>query len=366
MKKEMKNFIFITVLILISTLAIDAKSTKEPFAAYQKDSTWYIIDINKQEIFHSSKISELRGYSEGLFRVTMKSTPTKSYWEFLHKDGSLAFKPNVVVIDDFHDGMALSARKNMWAKSLQILGYYDKNGNEAVKHKYDDATYFSEGLAYVHNKEISGFINKKGEMVIPLKDRAANPFSEGLAPVNTKEFKVGFIDTTGKLVIDYKFDEAQPFSEGKCAVHVDGHFAFIDKKGNMLVQPTYDFAHSFHENYAFVGMAEDRAKYAHPKWGFIDTTGKLVCELKYKFVHDFSEGLAGVLTQNDKWGFIDYKDSLVVPDKYDAVYSFKDDLAWAEIRSENKCGFINKKGEWVIVFDNPQKVFDLRWNKRVK
>lgn len=361
----MKNLI-ISLLLLMSILPISARDKTAPLAAYLQDSTWYFVDYSGKEIFHSSRISELRGFREGLYRVTMHSSPTRSYWVFLHQDGSIAFRPNSAVVEDFHDGMALSARKNMWSKDMQVLGYYDKNGNEVIKHKYDDATNFSHGLAYVFNKEESGFINKKGKMVIPLKDRAANPFSEGLAPVNTKDFKVGFIDTTGKLVIDYQYDEAQMFSEGRCAVYVKGYFAYIDKTGKMFVQPTYDFAQPFHENYAFVAIVQDRRKFAKPKWGFIDTTGKLVCELKYKAAKHFSEGLAAVMTKNNKWGFINYKDSLVISDKFDMLYPFKDGLAWAEIRDENKYGFINKKGEWEIVFDNPKRVFDLRWNKRVK
>jgi basic membrane lipoprotein Med (substrate-binding protein (PBP1-ABC) superfamily) len=133
----------------------------------------------------------------------------------------------------------------------------------------------------------------------------------------------------------------------------------------MFVPPTYDFAHPFFENHAFVGMAEDR-RYAHPKWGFIDTMGKQIVEFKYSQVKDFSEGLAAVKTQDGKWGFIDYKDNMVIPNIYDDIYSFKNGLAWATIKSDKKYGFINKKGEWVITFDEPAQVFDIRWSKRVK
>jgi len=354
------------ILFFCLTLAVVGKQAESaPLAAYMQDSTWHFIDEKGNEFFSSSEIIEVRGFSEGLYRVTLRDKNGKTRWAFLNRDGSTAFKPNCVLIYDMHDGMALSVRKNMWAKSLQIFGYYDKNGNEVVKHKYDDAIDFSDGLAYVFNKDESGYINKKGKMVIPLKDKAGNGFSEGLAPVNTKEFKIGFINTKGELKIDYKYDDALPFSEGKCAVHVEGYFAFIDSTGKMFVPPTYDFAHPFFENYAFVGMAEDR-RYAHPKWGFIDTSGKQIADFKYPQVRDFSEGLAAVKTQNNKWGFIDYQDKMIIPDIYDNVYSFKNGLAWATIKDENKYGFINKKGEWVITLNEPKKVFDIRWSKRVK
>ncbi len=351
---------------MIISLQAGIGKERTPLAAYLRDSTWHFIDTNGDEIFQSSAIDEVRGFNEGLIRVTIKRTPTRNYWAFLKPDGSVAFIPKTAVIQDFHDGLALSARKNSWAKSLQTFGFYDKNGNEVIPHKYDDATNFSNGLAYVFNKKTSGFINKKGEMVIPLPNKAANLFSEGLAAVNTAEFKVGYIDTTGKMIIDFTYDEGQPFSEGKAVVHYTGYFGYIDRKGNFIVEPTYDFAHPFKENHAFVAIAEDRLRYARPRWGFIDTTGKLITDLKYEQIRDFSEGLAAVKKPGEKWGFINYQDSLVIPAIYDRLNSFKNGLAWAEIADENKYGFINKKGEWVILLDKPKQVFDMRLNKKVK
>lgn len=363
-EKEMKKYIVILLLCLVN-IGISKQPKAKPLAAYLQDSTWHFIDENGDEFFTSKRISEVRGYSEGFFRVTIRDNKNKNHWEFLHEDGSFAFKPNSAVVYDMHNGMALSARKNMWSKSLQIFGYYDKNGNEVIKHKYDDAIDFHNGLAYVFNKNESGYINKQGKMLIPLKDKAGNGFSEGLAPVNTKEFKLGFINTKGEQIIDFKYDDALPFSEGKCAVHLEGYFAFIDSNDRMLVPPTYDFAHQFHENYAFVGRSENR-RYNDQKWGLIDTTGKLIVTFKYPYVKDFSEGLAAVQTENKKWGFINYQDSLVIPDIFDKVYSFKNGLAWASIKDENKYGFINKNGEWIISLDEPKQVFDIRWNKRVQ
>ncbi len=365
LKKEMKKLI-ISLLLFAVSFQTGISKADTLLAAYLKDSTWYFIDTKGEEIFKTPAIDEVRGFSEGLIRVTMKKTETKNYWAFLNTDGTVAFIPRTSVILDFHDGMALSARKNSWSKSLQIFGFYDKNGNEVISHKYDDATNFSNGLAYVFNKETSGFINKKGEMVIPLPNKAANLFSEGLAAVNTADFKVGYIDTSGKMVIDFTYDEGQPFSEGKAAVHYTGYFGFIDRKGHFIAEPTFDFAHAFKENHAFVAMAEDRLRYARPRWGFIDTTGKLIADFKYHQVNDFSEGLASVQNAEGKWGFINYQDSLVIPAVYDKLASFKDGLAWAEITSENKYGFINKNGDWVILLDEPEKVFDLRLNKKVK
>jgi len=304
------------------------------------------------------------GFSEGYYRVRMHDSTGKRYWAFLNEKCELAFRPNSVIIYDIKDGMALSVRKNMWSKSLQIFGYYDKNGNEVIPHKYDDATDFSEGLAYVFNESENGFIDKTGKMVIPLEDMAGNPFSEGLAPVNDKNFKIGFMDKDGVIKINFKYDEVRPFSEGKTSVHMFGRFAYIDTLGNHITKAVYDFANPFSENYAFVGISEDKQYTA--KWGFIDTSGYQAADFKYLANNNFSEGLAVVQTDSTLWGYIDYSDSFVIEPSFNSADSFINGLAWAVKTEDKKYGFINKNAEWVILIERPIKVVDLRLNRRVK
>ena len=79
-------------------------------------------------------------------------------------------------------------------------GYKLKSTNEVIiSAKYDDASYFSEGLAIV---ELNG--------------------------------KYGFIDKTGKEVIPLKYDDAYSFSEGLAKVKLNGKWIKIDKNGNRV------------------------------------------------------------------------------------------------------------------------------------
>lgn len=359
----MKIWIIVFVAIL-SLLFIDntkAQDIRKPIAAYSKDSIWYVIDDKGSMMFSSAGVIEIFGYSEGLIRARI-SENGKPVWAFLNEKGEIVFKPNCIYIFDFSDGMALSAKYYMFAKSQQILGYYDKYGNEVIPHIYDDATEFSEGLAYVKNADINGFIDKSGNLKIKLDSVAGNPFTEGLAMVNNTEYKIGFIDKTGKLVIKYKFDDVIPFSEGKACVNVYGKFGYIDKQGKLKIKSLFDFASPFSEGRAFVGIPKDSTY--KPFWAISDTVGNLLSEFVYTDKFEYSDGLAPV--KKDKWGFVDKDNHTVIPFEYTFADRFKDGLAYASKKVEKLFGFIDKNGKYIIKIDNPDKIVDLRWNYKVK
>jgi hypothetical protein len=362
MKSNKLIILIVAFFVMFSQYSLSDETSRKPLAAVLQDSVWSVIDYNGKTIFKDPKITDVLGYSEGAIRVKMKYDTLK-FWAFLDDEGKVLFYPNSQLVYDFSDGMALSTRHNAWSRSLEIFGYYDKLGREVVPHIYDDATDFKEGLAYVMNKDTSAYIDKFGNVVIPMKDMAGNSFSEGLADVNNKDGKIGFMEKDGKIRIDFSFDEVRPVKESKAIFNRYGRFGFIDTSGKVIAKPIFDFAESFSEGFAFIGFAEDTL--FTPKWGFINSECKLVGNVIYSDQHSFSEGLAAVKLKN-KWGFIDYKAKEVIPFEYDLVSSFKNGVAWVLSKDKKVFAFINKNGETVVDLTNAKRVFDLRWNKRVK
>jgi len=56
----------------------------------------------------------------------------------------------------------------------------------------------------------------------------------------------GFINNKGETVIPFEFFNTRNFSEGLApAANAKNDWGFIDKKGNWVIKPTYDFADSF-------------------------------------------------------------------------------------------------------------------------
>ena len=71
-----------------------------------------------------------------------------------------------------------------------------------------------------------------GEMEIAL------PFREGLALVK-QNGKVGFIDKAGNMVVEPQWDVAYSFSDGLAAVALRGKWGYIDQTGNVVIQPEW-------------------------------------------------------------------------------------------------------------------------------
>lgn len=80
-----------------------------------------------------------------------------------------------------------------------------------------------------------GYIDKQGEIVIPIQYDDAGFFSEGLARVRVNG-KYGFIDTKGNMVIPAVYDEAYGFSEGLAQVKINGKWRYIDKRNMQYLE----------------------------------------------------------------------------------------------------------------------------------
>ena len=202
-------------------------------------------------------------------------------------------------------------------KSGEKWGYVDTRGKMVIPAQFQEAELFSEDLALVGVKKDStiwyGYINKKGEFAIECSYKDATCFSEGIAWVVKPKGCPIAIDQNGKEIFSMKDAEfVTPFSDGLAA------FAQINSKGDL-------------------------------KWGFCDKKGNPVINPTFESVQWFSDGLAIVKDTNDKWGYIDKKGNMVVPYQFDYATHFKDGFAVFSLG--DKCGVINKKGKIVL---NPQ------------
>lgn len=113
----------------------------------------------------------------------------------------------------------------------QKYGYKNEYGRVILEPIYDDATYFSFGMAAVALDQKYGFINKKGETVIDFQYQDAGAFGSELAPVRMEEL-YGYIDTDGQQKIDFLYKMAGPFQNGKAQVSLDGsRYFYINPRG---------------------------------------------------------------------------------------------------------------------------------------
>ncbi len=227
---------------------------------------------------------------------------------------------------------------------VECWGHIDRDGSLVIPLQYEHAEPFFEGLAVVKHHGLSGCINRDGSWAIPASFKGIAGFEQGCSSAS-QSGKWGYIDRTGRFVIEPTFDFAFSFSgEGLAKVEVDGRYGYIDRSGTLVVEPRYEFAENFVDGFALVCNPDDYSE----KW-FIDRSGKIALG-PFRGAESFFEGWAPVW-DGTSWRFIDTSGNTVLrlPPRLFAD-RFRSGLAAAvdEPRAEQRMGFINKAGEWVI------------------
>lgn len=236
------------------------------------------------------------------------------------------------------------------------VGYIDRTGKIVLEPKFDGGSYFSEGLARV---------------------------SVGRDTIFTAGFSQGFIDETGKVVIQPQWDVVSYFSEGLAAVGYDQtkqefkignktyytsashtwyRWGFINKKGEMVIEPKFSDVSEFRDGIAVAGMPI----MSEWKQGYIDNKGEWIIPARFDDANQFSEGLARVFV-GGKYGYIDRSGTIVIPPKYSSALDFSEGLACVKIggdvvkpkgissiRKGGRYAFIDKSGREVIKLNNAE------------
>lgn len=281
---------------------------------------------------------------------------------FADKTGKIVIPVIYDYATKFSEGLACVEKNGKW-------GYIDKSGKTILPFIYYFANDFSEGLAYVakgdENDWDAYFIDKSGNRAVtipvvhyPLGGGVSSDFNNGLAAFTTPyidETVYYFIDKTGKRVITVDGFITTEFSNGLAQISNENGHAYIDTKGNIVIQsPTGFSMGEFVEGFAQIYAEETRyvSRLAPAKTGFIDITGKVVIPVIYYDAENFSEGLSAVKMEKERYvyecGFIDTTGKKVIPLIYENAKSFSEGLA--PVCKNKKWGFINKEGKIVIPF----------------
>ena len=229
---------------------------------------YYFIDKKGEKAFGGKMWEWAQDFSDG-----MASVFDGRGWGFINTEGELVIPCEYESAAEqnpggFSEGLAAV----VIVPERDLFGYIDKTGKQVFPNLYFADTQFSEGLAWVFDRESQryGYIDKTGKLVIKLEQNwNGDSFSEGLALVCMGGNKLGFIDKTGKLVIDLgeEYDEAFPFQEGRARVRKDRSYGFIDTEGKLVIPCEYA---SCYENFSEGLVPAKKGE----KWGYIARDGK--------------------------------------------------------------------------------------------
>lgn len=154
------------------------------------------------------------------------------------------------------------------------------------------------------------------------------------------EIKWGFVNAKGEYVIMPFFDDVSCFSCGLARVVDKGKVGYVNTKGDFVIPATYLSGTSFTEDKAFVTLVGESPI-------CIDKLGNVLFKLENaEYANCFSEGLARIVTTDNKTGFINNVGEYVIEPKFEDAKDFQEDLAMVKLGG--KWGSIDKNGNIVI------------------
>jgi hypothetical protein len=279
-------------------------------------------------------------------------------------------------------------------------GYIDNTGKFVIPPKYLEARPFKNGAASVTTAKGKTYVNREGKELAPPGLYTETDFIEGGCDSTTglcaviKNQKIGYIDLTGKLAIPLQRYGFGKFSEGLAAAlgpvakaersrEEVSKYGYIDQRNyrhknrEFVIPPQFDEADDFHDGAARVGSKKiepDPKQTGKMKevtyYGFIDKTGRYtfppigqdIYQKKYKIAQRFHEGLAWINNEEGERTYIDVTGKVVISGldnnvDFPSGWDFQEGLAIAT-RGKQR-GFINKKGEFVILLPDEQ-YYDFR------
>ena len=238
-------------------------------------------------------------------------------FRFINTAGKEVFSTKYTVNGCFRNGLVMYKHNG---KS----GYMDKTGKIVIKAQYADAKSFYNGYALVElTNGQTAIIDKKGKnktegykLGYYLNNHSYNQpiVSEGMFALYGEGYVFADINNPSKIKIYNKigsslagFDGVGIFTSGLAPVKTDGKWGYIDKKGKMVIKPTYDFAGNFEGNYSTV----HKGNYIY----VIDKSGKIVSK-RFKYSYEGSARIDHKLmafNNSSGYKYYDFKGNLVKP-----------------------------------------------------
>ena len=275
-------------------------------------------------------------------------------WGFVNTTGDWAIKPEF----GCYDHSILGFEYGLCALKAQKTGKYglvNANADWVVPPLYKAIYSFNDGMIQLHENqaEIKTFYGVDNKFSSYLGYSEVGDFNEGLAFVS-KGNLFGFINKAGDVVIEPSYKNARSFSGGLAAVDMGdtldekgdriSRFGFINHDGQVIIQPLFEFAFDFVGDYCVIVQ--------NSRLGLINKSGEMVIEPSFEF-HNFSATLiygllAASLPDSNLIGLMSFNGNWIVEPKYDLVGELGEEGIMA-VRENGHWGFINcSNGEVVI------------------
>jgi len=365
------------------------ESFKDGFAFAQHNGLHGTIDIEGHWII-KPKYVEIMPYKDGMIGVRVR---IGYKWGFIDAKGEMVIEPQFSKISSFRHGIAYTKlnieecnefgvaadpshnyyppkkikvikvkSKKIIFKSRKIVpkqpncaAYIDKKGQRLVRSQYLSMNQYGRRPFPVTIWEKDslkikkqGYMNIKGEFVFELSPEFSemDSFLEGFAMVKMANKKWGYINKKGEIAVQPVYDKTTGFQDGFARVKLGGLWGIINRKGKWIIEPIFEDIFRFYDGNA-------KAKLGG-LWGYVNQKGKWIIEPTFESMVRFYDGIANAKL-GGLWGFVNQKGEWLVEPKYDRVSKFRNGMACVYTNCKDKIstfkctiGYVNTKGEIVI------------------
>jgi hypothetical protein len=287
----------------------------------------------------------------GTFSETRAAVRVGGLYGFVDEEGREVVKPQYRIVDDYKFGFA---QVDVDGKS----GLIDRDGKMVVEPKYGFVVAISpdrfrvsevrqlggttggenfsgirtdftasggvsiSGLPSELRNSAAGVIDISGRWIEPPSTSPSREFSKYDPSIRwVQRNKLwGLARADGTWLVEPKFQQADPLSNDMARVTLDGRVGFIDRTGNVAIDPVFEKAWSFKPGFGRTSAARDGI------FGAIDKTGSWVFRTNYQQVHfataygkdHNSETVFGWhFKKTDRWGLLDLDGRVVLEADFD-------------------------------------------------
>ena len=225
-------------------------------------------------------------------------------------------------------------------------GLIDRTGKEVVPCVYDEIEIFdAEKCAAVREGSNWGLVDDQGKLVLRPEWEEVQPLVNGFIPVK-KGGKWGYADASGKLVIACTWDNAWRFSAAGTAVVTDWSKepkkrGYIDKTGRVITPVEWDGAQTQDEE-GFGAVRRGNG------WALVDKNGKVLGEPQWEMQWRLLRADLGFLPvrKGGKWGMIGLDGTVLVEPAFDSIAPGKNGVLF--FKPGEKSIFVGSGGKTVF------------------
>lgn len=249
----------------------------------------------------------VRRFSEGVAPVLIAHK-----YGYIDKTGAVVISPRYESAEPFSEGLALISQGR---SDKARFGFIDRSGRTVIASKFVAASSFSGGLAAaarnIDKAWKYGYINKAGRFVIHPQFVDALPFSEGWGAVSYSQEAILKEKRSGQEYACSCRNQQEAPQDRPPTFEVQSHpnaiIKFIDSRGRPMKGPQTRDIGQFAEGLAPVGEGGE--------WGYVNRSGQVVIEPRFRDAECFRNGLAKVTLDGGTTAFINHKGEVVWADE---------------------------------------------------